>query len=119
GSRRPSSSEAPTALGLVVGAVATYLIVRSQLRAGIDNSLRRQSAAVRIGHGEKVTGFLQTQTKRGGGTGGTTPPVGALSIVRPNPGFGNAPLFFQLINRRGRVDPGEGRPELPASQRAT
>jgi two-component system, OmpR family, sensor histidine kinase MprB len=113
------------ALVLIAGAAATYLVVRSQLRGQIDESLRDQSARVVIETDEEGPGFLQpqqeTSQQQDQETGDSTPPLRTLSvqIVAPEPEFGNAPSFFQVINSRGEsVAPGSDRSPLPVSQRA-
>jgi two-component system sensor histidine kinase MprB len=108
------------ALVLVVGSAATYLIVRSQLRGEIDESLREQSAEVVITTDEDEPGSLQARRRPGPLTEDEEPATGMLSILGPGAGFGNAPLFFQLINGLGdAVAPRGGRPALPISRRAT
>jgi two-component system sensor histidine kinase MprB len=117
------------ALVLVVGSAATYLVVRSQLRSQIDESLRRQSGAVvikrtvpRIQRSRPRQDTSQQQRRE---TRDTTPPPSGLSIriVAPEPQFGNAPSFFQLINAQGKAVapvPGFTLPvSLPVSERAT
>ena len=111
-------SAAGIALVLVVGSAATYMIVRSQLRGEIDESLREQSAAVVITTDEEGPGSFEA--RRGvRGTINPQGPAGLLSIIGPGLGFGEAPLFFQLINGQGdAIAPRGGRPALPVSQRA-
>jgi two-component system, OmpR family, sensor histidine kinase MprB len=112
-------SAAGIALVLVVGSVATYLIVRNQLRGQIDESLRSQSGAV------VIRGDLKRPDKktllRKVRPGDSTPAVGrslSLEVVAPRPEFGTAPSFFQVVDRRGRtVSPPAGRFSLPISQR--
>src|SRR4029450_7980569 len=69
-------SAAGIALVLVVGSAATYVVVRSQLRAQIDESLRRQSTAVVVaGHGSVPEKVIQKGTRSVGPvTGGTRRP---------------------------------------------
>jgi two-component system sensor histidine kinase MprB len=110
-------SAAGIALVLVIGSAATYMIVRSQLRGEIDESLREQSAAVVIVTDED--GSRALEARREALNGNPQRAVGILSIVGPRSGFGNAPLFFQLINDKGdAVAPRGGRLSLPISQRA-
>ncbi len=105
------------AVVLVVGSAATHLIVRTQLRGEIDESLRKQAAAVRIGNPEDRHGSVQTRPEPGTASRASGPPV--LSIVAPESEFGSAPLFFQLIDGQGEAAvPGGGRLDLPVSQRA-
>jgi two-component system sensor histidine kinase MprB len=103
------------ALVLVVGSVTTYLVVRSQLRGGIDESLRRQSAAVEIAKTRRSTAIEKVVGKKSGPRN----LVGVFSLATPKAGFGDAPLLFQLINIRGKaVVPSSGLFALPISQRA-
>jgi two-component system, OmpR family, sensor histidine kinase MprB len=112
-------SAAGIALVLVVGSVATYLIVRSQLRGQIDDSLRDQSAeVVTTGSQDRVESF-ETQGRPKSDTGPSEPTAGVLSVVAPESEFGSAPIIFQVIDGRGEAAvPGGGRPALPVSQRA-
>jgi two-component system sensor histidine kinase MprB len=104
------------ALVLVIGSVATYVVVRGQLRGGIDDSLRRQSAAVEIAREWRSTQEKQEPGKR---PAGSRRLVSVFSLAAPESGFGDAPLLFQLINGRGEaVVPGGDRFALPISQRA-
>jgi two-component system, OmpR family, sensor histidine kinase MprB len=112
-------SAAGIALVLLVGSATTYLVVRSQLRGQIDESLRGQSAAVVIRNDadDAASGTLEQQ---GQGSSDSTQPTRTLSlqIIAPEPEFGNAPSFFQLIDFRGEaVAPRLDRP-LPVSQRS-
>jgi two-component system, OmpR family, sensor histidine kinase MprB len=111
------------ALVLVVGSAATYLVVRSQLRGQIDESLRRQSARVVITRDEAGVGPSASRPsveQRGQGSVGATRPRGRQErIVPPEAEFGNAPSFFQLIDVRGEgARLGVGQPILPFSDRA-
>jgi two-component system, OmpR family, sensor histidine kinase MprB len=113
-------SAAGIALVLVVGSAATYVIVRSQLRGQVDESLREQSAAVVIATNADRPGVLEARRQALRLRRATREPVGVLSIVAPGLGFANAPLFFQLINGQGdAVAPRGGPATLPISQRAT
>jgi two-component system, OmpR family, sensor histidine kinase MprB len=103
-------SAAGIALVLIVGSAATYLVVRSQLRDQIDDSLSRQSGAVVLA---KAGTSLETARgkallRRGPVRGRPRPTTSFnLSIVAPQPEFGNAPSFFQVIDLRGNaVAPG-------------
>jgi two-component system, OmpR family, sensor histidine kinase MprB len=108
------------ALVLIVGSAATYLIVRSQLRGEIDESLREQSAVVVITPDEDGPGSLEARRGVLPTRDPQEPAPGVLSIIAPGAAFGEAPLFFQLINGQGEaVAPRGGRPALPISQRAT
>jgi two-component system, OmpR family, sensor histidine kinase MprB len=119
-------SAAGIALVLVVGSAATYLVVRSQLRGQIDESLRRQSSGVVIkktvkhGNASQLPGALLE--RRGGTALGTTLQRGTLSIeiVAPEQAFGNAPSFYQVIDRRGSAlaPPVRRLAVLPVSRRA-
>jgi two-component system sensor histidine kinase MprB len=111
------------ALVLLVGSAATYLVVRSQLRGQVDESLRRQSAGVVIRRAETDAEFQSRPNfqQRGQRTGDATPPRSSLEvrIVPPEVEFGNAPSFFQLIDGRGEaVGSGGEQPTLPVSDRA-
>lgn len=111
------------ALVLVVGSVATYLVVRSQLRGQIDESLRRQSVAVAITRADSDAGpslSRPTLEEQGQGTGNATRRRSTLEtrIVPPEAEFGNAPSFFQLIDIRGEGVGFGGQSILPVSQRA-
>jgi two-component system, OmpR family, sensor histidine kinase MprB len=113
-------SAAGIALVLVVGSVATYLIVRNQLRGQIDQSLRNQSGAVVIRGG--LTGANKKALVRKRFRAGDSTPTGgrlSLDVEAPKPEFGTAPSFFQLIDVRGMtVAPAGGRSPLPISQRS-
>jgi two-component system sensor histidine kinase MprB len=118
-------SAAGIALVLVVGSAATYIAVRSQLRGGIDESLRHQSSAVVIRKtlDSKTEQAPEKVLERRAGTAlGTRAPRGTLSIqiLAPEQAFGNAPSFFQVIDRQGRsVAPiGTRLALLPISRRA-
>jgi two-component system sensor histidine kinase MprB len=111
-------SAAGIAIVLVGGSVATYFIVAGKLRGGIDESLRRQSAIVRIGPGEEAALEARRELRRNNGA--TGPGIGVLSIVTPRSGFGDAPVFFLLIDGQGEpVTPGGNVRGLPISQRTT
>jgi two-component system sensor histidine kinase MprB len=115
------------AVVLVVGSAATYLVVRSQLRGQIDESLRRQSAAVVIRRGEPGVGSSRSrpafQQRRRRGRDATPPRSLSVIIEAPQPEFGNAPSFFELIDTQGKAvapRPDRGLPvSLPVPQRAT
>jgi two-component system, OmpR family, sensor histidine kinase MprB len=116
-------SAAGIALVLLIGSAATYLVVRGQLRGQIDDSLRDQSAQVVIGRDEVGIPKLDKETlpQPGQGSGDQTPPRRGLStrIVAPQPAFGNAPSFFQLIDSQGdAVAPGRDKFVLPVTRRA-
>jgi two-component system, OmpR family, sensor histidine kinase MprB len=117
-------SAAGIALVLVVGSVATYLVVRSQLRGEIDESLRSRSGEVVITRAEQSVGPSQSGPafqQQGRETGEATSPRGRQEtrIVPPEDEFGNAPSFFQLIDARGEgVGFGGIKPILPVSDRA-
>jgi two-component system, OmpR family, sensor histidine kinase MprB len=112
-------SAAGIALVLVVGSAATYAIVRSQLRSQIDESLREQSAAVVIATNADRAEVVEARREALRLQRETRQPVGLLSIVAPGLGFGNAPLFFQLIDAEGdAVAPRGGKLALPISQGA-
>jgi two-component system sensor histidine kinase MprB len=114
-------SAAGIALVLLVGSAATYLVVRSQLRGQIDDSLSRQSGAVVL-----VRAGTSVETIRGKGLQRESPVKGQpratrrfnVNIVAPPPEFGNAPSFFQVIDFRGNaIAPGGA--ILPVTPRAT
>jgi two-component system sensor histidine kinase MprB len=112
-------SAAGIALVLVVGSVATYLVVRSQLRGQIDESLREQSSLVVIGAPLDDAGSFESREGSGRETSDPALAGGVLSIVAPESEFGSAPLFFQVIDGRGEAAvPGGGRLPLPVSERA-
>jgi two-component system sensor histidine kinase MprB len=103
-------SAAGIALVLLVGSAATYVVVRSQLRGQIDESLSRQSGAVVLA---KASASLETvrgkALLRAGPVKGRPGPTTKfnLSIFAPQPEFGNAPSFFQVIDLHGNaVAPG-------------
>jgi hypothetical protein len=119
------------ALVLIVGSVATYLVVRSQLRGQIDESLSTQSTAVVIRRSEVGVGLLQTRpaplqrATKMKNRNATVPRAkrGLLTIVPPKVEFGNAPSFFQLIDTSGETVAPSGKRfnlpvALPVSQRA-
>jgi two-component system sensor histidine kinase MprB len=117
-------SAAGIALVLLVGSIATYVAVRSQLRSQLDQSLRRQSAAVVIADSGEELGVPRLRRALGPDlqeTQGSNPASRGLDldIVAPEPEFGNAPSFFQLIDTRGKaVAPLRGRTVLPVSSRS-
>jgi two-component system sensor histidine kinase MprB len=116
-------SAAGIALVLVVGSAATYVVVRSQLRGEIDQSLRRQSSAVVLSRVGGSLRKLQRKVTRPAGRVTGSPkrlPNGfMLNVLAPEPEFGNAPSFFQVINTRGNaVASGNVRPPLPVSSRS-
>jgi two-component system sensor histidine kinase MprB len=113
-------SAAGIAVVLIAGSAATYLVVRSQLRGQVDESLRRQSAAVVIRNAKEPAasqGREEFQFQRA-----TDSPEDDLSvgIFPPAEEFGNAPSLFQLVDLNGdAVTPADDRlsPALPISQR--
>src|SRR5262245_7595928 len=113
-------SAAAIALVLLVGSAATYLVVRSQLRGQIDDSLSRQSGAVVLAKAgtslENVRG--KALLREAPAKGGPRQKVGFnLSIVAPRTEFGNAPSFFQVIDFRGHaIAPGGA--VLPVTERS-
>jgi two-component system, OmpR family, sensor histidine kinase MprB len=116
-------SAAGIALVLVVGSAATYVVVRSQLRGQIDDSLRRQSAAVVIAKEDAslgtVRGKIFRQTVPVTGNRKQPPRELALDVLTPKPDFGNAPSFFQVIDIRGQAfAPGRDKGPLPVSSRS-
>jgi two-component system, OmpR family, sensor histidine kinase MprB len=95
------------ALVLVVGSAATYLVVRSQLRGQIDESLRSQSVLAVVTNVEAPGGLSVPPQERTfeslrQGAGEAAPALGTLTmkVVPPKQVFGNAPNFFQLIDVR-------------------
>jgi two-component system sensor histidine kinase MprB len=118
-------SAAGIALVLVAGAAATYLAVRSQLRGEIDDSLRRQSAQVEVRSDYEGAEFRRTdresQRQLSLGTSDPRRPRRGLSlrIDAPEPEFGNAPSFFQVVDGKGEsVAPRGDRSALPVTRRA-
>jgi two-component system, OmpR family, sensor histidine kinase MprB len=105
------------ALVLVVGSVATYLVVRSQLRSQVDDSLRRQSAAVVISEDDAAP-RRRTVPQRRQTRDQLQPGELSLDIFAPEPEFGNAPSFFQLIDVQGDSVAPERDSVLPVSRRA-
>jgi two-component system, OmpR family, sensor histidine kinase MprB len=94
------------ALVLVVGSTATYLVVRSQLRGEIDDSLRQQSGAVvirrdELGVGASLSRPAPQTRSQGSGDGRRRRNTQETRIVPPEVQFGNAPTFVQLIDVRG------------------
>jgi two-component system sensor histidine kinase MprB len=112
------------ALVLVVGSAATYVVVRSQLRGQIDESLRRQSVAVVIRRDEAGLGFSLSRSaleRRRRSSADATPQLNRqqTKIVPPEDEFGTAPSFFQLIDvRREGNGFGGAQSILPVSDRA-
>jgi two-component system sensor histidine kinase MprB len=108
-------SAAGIAVVLIAGSAATYLVVRSQLRGQVDESLRRQSAAVVIRNAQDAASQPREEFQRA-----TDSPEAGLSvgIIPPAEAFGNAPSFFQLVDFEGdAVSPAGDRLSLPISQR--
>jgi two-component system sensor histidine kinase MprB len=114
-------SAAGIALVLLVGSAATYLVVRSQLRGQIDDSLSRQSdAVVLVKSGTTLETIRGKALRREGPVNGQPRSTRRFSvnIVAPPPEFGNAPSFFQVIDFRGNaIAPGGA--ILPVTPRAT
>jgi two-component system, OmpR family, sensor histidine kinase MprB len=114
-------SAAGIALVLLVGSAATYLVVRSQLRGQIDDSLSRQSdAVVLVKAGTSLETIRGRALRREGPVNGQPRAARRFSvnIVAPPPEFGNAPSFFQVIDFRGNaIAPGGA--ILPVTPRAT
>jgi two-component system, OmpR family, sensor histidine kinase MprB len=118
-------SAAGIALVLLAGSAATYVVMRSQLRGEIDDSLRRQSAQVEIR--SDLDGAESTQSDQGillqRSQGRRNPTTRrrtlALQLVAPEQEFGNAPSFFQLIDSKGEAVAPRSRFALPVTQRAT
>jgi two-component system, OmpR family, sensor histidine kinase MprB len=115
------------ALVLLGGSAATYLVVRNQLRGQIDDSLRQQSAAVVItsSQGGAIAQPPPPTDQRMEAPAGETPALGGdrgevtVDLQGPEPEFGTAPLFIQLIDTQGdTVVPGGERAVLPVSDRA-
>jgi two-component system, OmpR family, sensor histidine kinase MprB len=111
------------ALVLLVGSAATYLVVRSQLRGQIDESLRRQSGSVVIRRSSQDVAESALSRQKGleqflRRPGDATPPrdVLSLKILPPEQEFGTAPSFFQLIDLQGQaVKPGGRRYGFPVA----
>ena len=110
------------AVVLVVGSATTYLVVRSQLRDQIDDSLRLQSVSAEIrrtGASEQLPRSTRPELRlQQSGDGNAAPRnTFSLRIVPPEQEFGNAPNFFQLIDtKEGAI---RGVPVLlPISERA-
>ena len=114
-------SAAGIALVLIVGSAATYVVVRSQLRGQVDQSLRRQSAAVVLTKAGTSVGTIRGKIlRRQVPTEGRRrrPPAGLfVDVVAPKPEFGNAPSFFQVIDLHGAAI-AAGRPLLPVTPRS-
>jgi two-component system, OmpR family, sensor histidine kinase MprB len=118
-------SAAGIALVLLVGSVATYLVVRNQLRGQVDESLRQQSAGVVIARSDGAPAIGQPlpetdqQTEAPAGEAPARRGDVAIRLLPPAPEFGMAPLFVQLIDGSGK--PAAPTPDgvaLPVSQRA-
>ena len=110
-------SAAGIALVLIAGSVTTYVVMRSQLRGQIDESLRRVSAAVVI---RDAQGAVSPQTGEETFRRATDSAELGLSvqILPPAEEFGNAPSFFQLVDSEGgAVAPLGDRFRLPISRR--
>jgi two-component system, OmpR family, sensor histidine kinase MprB len=113
-------SAAAIALVLVVGSAATYVVVRSQLRGQIDESLREQSGAVALKKGGASFGTLRKRIirKTVPGKAAQRPPTKMiLGVDTPKPEFGNAPSFFRVIDVQGDTV-GPGGPDLPVTRRS-
>jgi two-component system, OmpR family, sensor histidine kinase MprB len=105
------------ALVLVVGSAATYLVMRSQLRGQVDESLRRQSAAVVIKRiATTRAGVELTKRNLPKQLPGTGKRGSRLQIAAPAPEFGNAPSFFQLVDTNIGATASKGEP-LPITRR--
>src|SRR5262245_21496794 len=117
-------SAAGIALVLLVGSVAIYLVMRSQLLGQIDQSLRRQSGAVVIAKAGVGRPKVRGQTVLRTAPATARPHLRQrksfnLSLLAPEPEFGNAPSFFQVVDSKGNaIAPVEGKAPLPVSSRS-
>jgi two-component system, OmpR family, sensor histidine kinase MprB len=107
------------AMVLVIGSVATYLLVGSQLRGQIDNDLRQRAASIPVPG--SVVGANVFQSRTAPAVPGAAPDKG-VAVGQVQIGvteFGSAPVFALVI--RGDWSPPVGRPgavTLPVSDRA-
>jgi two-component system sensor histidine kinase MprB len=110
-------SAAGIAVVLVIGSVATYMIVRNQLRGQVDAVLREQAAKMPDPDSPFAGQIIQRRTmpakklKAGPGVA-----LGELQISVPK--FGSAPVFALLISGDPDVPIPRGRETLPVSERA-
>ena len=106
------------ALVLIAGSAVTYVLVRDQLRDGVDASLRQQSSGVFVigSPRQGVRGTAPASRQRIP----IAPAQGAgLRLEVPPVEFGTAPLYVELIDENGKVAaPSFDGVRLPVSERA-
>jgi two-component system sensor histidine kinase MprB len=113
---------AAIALVLVGGSAATYAIERSRLRAGVDQSLVKQSANVTVSsskrtekNGKLTRTFTQGAPMAGSRAGGKDVRVQVLG----KPDFGTLPSFIEVVDANGKSTlPTPGGVRLPVSKQA-
>jgi two-component system, OmpR family, sensor histidine kinase MprB len=110
-------SAAGIALVLIGGSVATYLLVRDQLRGQVDASLREQSAGVVFVRSTATDGsepdVMREFTKE------LPPGLRRTRIALPPGEFGELPVFAGLIDGSGEnLAPNPAGVDLPVTDRA-
>jgi two-component system sensor histidine kinase MprB len=86
------------ALAICVGLVAAYLVVRGQLRAEIDDALRKRASAL-------VSVLVQQAPQ-------PLPVPGSGTIRIPTPALGAAAGYVQFVDRNGRISLATGESTL-------
>jgi two-component system, OmpR family, sensor histidine kinase MprB len=100
---------AAIALVLLAGSVATYAIERNKLRAGVDETISKQSDMVFISSGASApvprTKVFSQSLQSGGAVGVTKERgVGQVSVqVLGRPDFGGLRSFIEVIDARGKL----------------
>jgi two-component system, OmpR family, sensor histidine kinase MprB len=111
------------ALTLVAGSVATYVIVRGELRGQVDAQLRGFAGGVFFVQGKgpppgtRATGdrkLFSMRVERARSKSGTTVGVGSKTrVVVPRDALGGAAGFAQLVDARGKLSAPPGPVRLP------
>jgi two-component system, OmpR family, sensor histidine kinase MprB len=101
---------AAIALVLVVGSAATYVIERNKLRAGVDETISKQSDMVFVSGRNSVpapkNGKLFTQSLQTGGTAGIRDERGIERVqvqVLGRPDFGGLRSYIEVIDGQGKL----------------
>ena len=110
-------SAAGIAVVLVLGSAATYLIVRNQLRGGIDSDLREQAARILVPPPADAFHTRVRPAKETSSSGLPSKGLGQLQVASGR--FGSAPVFVLVIGGDAKPPPAAaGDVTLPVSGRA-
>jgi two-component system, OmpR family, sensor histidine kinase MprB len=110
-------SAAGIAVVLAIGSVATYVIMRSQLRGQVDAVLREQGAKMPNPDSPLTGQVIQRRTAPAEPLKGPDVALGELHVSVT--GFGSAPVFALIVSSNpGAPAIARGRGSLPVSQRA-